>query len=83
MDLIKEEDKDQYKVQIYLYNGKYILKVVKDGFEQTFKIGETDVFGVEDLEKMITPELIEHSLKRFESMKNDWELVLTENKIEH
>lgn len=80
MNLLKEIEEKHFNVQIYQYNGKYILKFAKDGMEQSFKIGETDVFGVEDFEKMITPELIQHTLVRFEKMKHEWDEILIENK---
>jgi hypothetical protein len=80
MNLLKEIEEEHYSFQIYQYNGKYILKFAKDGMEQSFKIGETDVFGVEDFEKMITPELIQNMLTRFEKMKLEWDEILIENK---
>jgi len=48
------------------------LKIELGQFEQTYKIGETDVYGVEDLEKMITPQLLKNSLSRFMEMRTDW-----------
>jgi hypothetical protein len=54
------------------YNSKYILKIELDQFEQLFKIAELDVFGIEDIKKMITNELLENSLDRFLSMREDW-----------
>lgn len=76
MDLIKEIPNDKCTIQIYQYNGKYILKIGKDNFEQVFKIGETDVFGVDDVEKMITQELVLNSIQRFEGMKKEFDSVL-------
>lgn len=76
MDLLKEIPNEGCTIQVYQYNGKYILKIGKDNLEQVFKIGETDVFGTEDVEKMITQELIENSIQRFEGMKKEFDLVL-------
>ncbi len=72
MRLIKEIPHERYKIQLFQYNGKYIAKIELGQFEQTYKIGETDVYGVEDLEKMITPQLLENALKRFVEMRTDW-----------
>lgn len=73
MRLVKDIPHQQYKIQIFQYNGKYIVKIELGQFEQTFKIGDTDVFGVEDVEKMITQELLINTLHRFVQMRSDWE----------
>lgn len=73
MRLLKDVPHDRYKIQIFGYNGKYIVKIELGQFEQTFKIGELDVIGLEEVEKMITPELLSNALKRFVEMRNDWE----------
>lgn len=72
MRLVKDIPHEKYKIQLFQYNGKYILKIELGQFEQTYKIGETDVYGVEDLEKMITPQLLKNSLTRFVEMREDW-----------
>lgn len=73
MRLVKEVPHQRYKIQIFQYNGKYIVKIELGQFEQTYKIGETDVMGLDEVEKMITPELLSNSLKRFVDMRTDWE----------
>ena len=72
MRLVKDIPHEKYKIQLFQYNGKYILKIELGQFEQTYKIGETDVYGVEDVEKMITPQLLKNSLTRFVDMRTDW-----------
>jgi hypothetical protein len=49
------------------------LKIEIGQFEQTFKIGELDINSLDDIEKMITPELLQNCMKRFVEMRNDWE----------
>lgn len=72
MRLVKDIPHEKYKIQLFQYNGKYILKIELGQFEQTYKIGDTDVYGVEDVEKMITPQLLKNSLSRFLEMRTDW-----------
>ena len=50
-----------------------MVKIELGQFEQTFKIAESDVAGLEDIQRMITDELLQHSLERFISMRSDWE----------
>jgi len=74
MRLIKNVEHPKYKIQIFHYNGKYILKIELGQFEQTFKIGQTDVMGIDEVENMITEELLLHTLHRFVQMRSDWEV---------
>lgn len=73
MRLIKDIPHERYKIQLLHYNGKYIVKIELGQFEQSFKIGELDVLSMEDVEKMISPELLSNCLKRFVEMRSDWE----------
>ena len=73
MRLVKDIPHERYKIQLFQYNGKYIVKIELGQFEQTYKIGETDVFGLGDFERMISEELLSNSLKRFIEMRSDWE----------
>lgn len=72
MRVVKEIPHERFKIQIFQHNGKYILKIELGQFEQTFKIGETDVSGLSEVENMITPELLKNSIKRFVDMREDW-----------
>lgn len=73
MRLVKEIPHQRYKIQIFNYNGKYILKIELGDYEQTYKIGETNIDGLEDVENMISPNLLSNALKRFVEMRTDWE----------
>lgn len=72
MRLVKDIPHERYKIQLFAYNGKYILKIELGQFEQTYKIGETDVEGPGEVEKMISPELLSNALQRFIAMREDW-----------
>ena len=72
MRLVKEIPHPKYKIQIHHYNARYIVKIELGQFEQTYKIGETDVNGLEDVENMITTELLSNAIKRFIDMRTDW-----------
>lgn len=77
MRLVKEVPHSHFKIQIHQYNGKYIVKIELGQFEQTFKIGATDVSGLEELENMITTDLQTNTIKRFIEMRSDWEEAFT------
>jgi|TARA_R110000737_G_scaffold250424_1_gene260150 hypothetical protein len=73
MRLIAEIPHDRYKISLFNYNAKYMVKIELGQFEQMFKIGETDVMSIEEVKNMITPELLSNCLQRFISMRSDWE----------
>lgn len=72
MRLIADVPHNRYKIQIFNYNSKYIVKIELDQYEQVYKINETDVKGLEDVKKMISESLLSNSLKRFVDMRSDW-----------
>lgn len=73
MRLVKEIPHERYKIQVHNYNNKYIVKIELGQFEQTFKIGELDITSLDELENMLTPQLLSNCLKRFVEMRADWE----------
>jgi hypothetical protein len=72
MRLIADVPHNRYKIQIFNYNSKYIVKIELDQYEQVYKINEIDVNGLEDVKKMISESLLSNSLKRFVDMRSDW-----------
>jgi hypothetical protein len=72
MRVIAEIPHSHFKIQIFNYNSKYLLKIELDQFEQMFKISESDVFGLEDIKNMITEELLSNCFDRFLQMRQDW-----------
>jgi hypothetical protein len=81
--LVKEIPHERYKIQIFNYNGKYIVKIEIGDYEQTYKIGESNVDGLEDVERMISSDLLSSTLRRFVEMRGDWETSFKEknNKV--
>ena len=73
MRVISEIPHERYKIQIFNYNAKYLVKVELGQFEQVFKIAETEVSGLQELEAMVTEQLLTNCLTRFITMRSDWE----------
>lgn len=63
----------RYKIQIFSYNSKYLVKIELGQFEQVFKIAEIDVMSLDEVKNMITEDLLKNCLERFISMRADWE----------
>lgn len=69
---------DTYKIGLYTWNGKYIVKVEAGLYEQTYKISELDFFGDEsDIRKIFTDEtFLKTVFARFQQMHNDFQAVV-------
>jgi len=71
MRLVKEIPHSHYLVQIHEYNGKYLLKITLDHYEQLFKIPVSDLPDLALLEAKLTQEFWSSCLQRFFSMRED------------
>jgi hypothetical protein len=76
MRLVKQVPHERYLIQIHQYNGKFILKIELGGFEQLFKISESDV-DIEQLEYQLSNEFYKNCLDRFISMRSDFENLIS------
>lgn len=75
MRVVAEIPHSRFLIQIFLYNGKYVLKIELGQFEQSFKIPETDILdGVDGIKRMVTTEFLTKCLHRFIEMRNDWDV---------
>ena len=73
MRLVKEIPHSHYLVQVHEYNGKYLLKITLDNYEQVFKIQVSDVTDLALLEANLTYEFWSSYLQRFLLMRSDYE----------
>lgn len=73
MRVVADIPHPRYKIQVFLYNAKYMVKIELGQFEQVYKIAEGDVAGLEDVKRMVTEELLKNALDRFLTMRTDWE----------
>ncbi len=68
MRVIRENVVEGCKVTLYAWNNRYIIKMERGLFEQTFKISEFDVTGEEELVHLLDAEFVQQALKRFDDM---------------
>lgn len=81
MRIVADIPHSRYKIQIFSYNSKYMLKIELGQFEQVFKIAESDVSGIDEVKAMITDELLKNCLTRFVAMREDWENAFNQKNI--
>ncbi len=72
MRVVAEIPHSHFKIQIFNWNGKYQIKLEIGPFEQTYKVDETNVNGLEDVKALITDEFLNQVMGRMVSMREDW-----------
>jgi hypothetical protein len=72
MRTIAEIPHHTFRVSIFSYNSKYIVKIELGQFEQIYKISELDVNGLDEVKNMLSEQFYENCMDRFLSMREDW-----------
>ena len=73
MRTVAELPHHTFRISIFSYNAKYILKIELGQFEQVYKISEMDVNGLEDIKRMVNDSFLENCMDRFLKMREDWQ----------
>jgi len=76
MRVLAEIPHSHFKIQIFNWNAKYLVKIEIDKYEQTFKVAESDVSGLEDVKALITEDFLVGVMKRMITMREDWNSAL-------
>ncbi len=81
MRYVSDIPNPQLKIGLYAWNGKYIVKIETQYYEQTYKVSEMDFMGNEnDLKQILADSgFIEAVTRRFEAMHNDFQELLVKN----
>lgn len=59
------------RITLFSWNGKYLIKLEKGPFEQTYKVSELDLTGEEDIHLLLDPEFVQAAVQRFAGMQQD------------
>ena len=81
MRYIKDIVNTRYKISLYQWNNKYIVKIESGMYEQTYKIDEYEVSNTEEIEKCIDEVFISSVTERFKLMNNDFTDTLKRNEV--
>ncbi len=72
MRIVKDIPHPRFKITVYSWNNKYIIKIEDAHLEQVYKIDENQVAGLDELSKMIDTPFLLKVLKRFAEMGDDF-----------
>jgi hypothetical protein len=74
MRVIGDIPHPQMKITIFSWNGKYTVKFEIGPFEQSYKINEGDVMGLDEVKQIVSDEFLESVMEKFLAMRNDFHL---------
>lgn len=72
MRIVEEIPHPQFKITVFSWNNKYIIKIEIGQFEQVYKINDMDVSGLDDIHKMLNQDFLEKVMHRFMDMRTDF-----------
>jgi len=73
MRVVAEIPTDDFRITIFSWNSKYLVKFERGNYEQTYKVSEMDLTGDDDIKNLIKDETFLASVKeRFASMSKDF-----------
>ncbi|TDB66961.1 hypothetical protein [Arundinibacter roseus] len=82
MRYVKDMPHSQYKISLYQWNGKYIIKFEAGRmFEQIYKIDETDLGGIEDIDALLDSTFVSSVTERFGTMFQDFQESMERNNL--
>lgn len=68
MRVIGEIPNPHFKITLFSWNNKYLIKLEQGLIEQTFKISALDLTGEDDIKKILDEKFLQSALKRFNDM---------------
>lgn len=81
MRYIKDIPHQHFKISIYQWNNKYIIKVESGMYEQTYKIDEYEAASVAEIEKCMDKSFLESIAMKFREMDENFRETLVRNEV--
>ena len=62
---------ERLAITVFEWNERYIIKLEGGPMEQTFKLEKTQIKGLEEIKKLLSPTFIDACIERFNAMHKD------------
>ncbi len=72
MRVVAEIPHAAVKITVFAWNGKYLIKLERGPYEQTYKISEMDVRGDEGIKQLLDDTFITEAVGLFQDMHRNW-----------
>lgn len=73
MRFVQDIPHAQFRIGLYAWNGKYIVKIEAGPYEQTYKVSEMDLLNPEAVPTMLDEAFLTQVARRFQDMDTDWQ----------
>ncbi|GAB2568527.1 hypothetical protein [Spirosoma areae] len=81
MRFVQDIPHPQFRIGLYAWNGKYIVKIEAGPYEQTYKISELDLLAPDAVPAMLDAEFLSRVASRFREMDADWQATGERNEV--
>ena len=68
-----------FKITVFSYNMKFIVKIEAGPMSQEYKLGEDEVSGLGDIKKILSEDFLRKVKLRFDEMFKDWNAAIEKN----
>ena len=72
MRIVKDIPHPRFKITVFSWNSKYIIKIEDAHLEQVYKIDEAQVSSLAEFENILSTPFLLKVLKRFSEMSEDF-----------
>jgi hypothetical protein len=69
MRIIGEIPHPSFKITLYAWNNRYLIKLERDKLEQTFKVEQFDLTSEKELPLLLNDTFIQRATSRFNDME--------------
>ena len=73
MRFVQDIPHPHFRIGLYAWNGKYIVKIEAGPYEQTYKITEMDITDPESVPGRLDEPFLKQVARRFQEMDLDWQ----------
>ena len=81
MRFVQDIPHPQFRIGLYAWNGKYIVKIEAGPYEQTYKVSEMDLTAPDAVPTLLDGEFLAKVAHRFGEMDADWQDTGTRNEV--
>ncbi len=81
MRFVQDIPHTRFRIGLYAWNGKYIVKIEAGPYEQTYKISEMDLSDPESVPTMLDEPFLTRVAQRFQEMDIDWQATGERNEV--
>lgn len=69
MRIISEIPHPSFKITLYAWNNRYLIKLERDKLEQTFKVEQFDITSEKELPLLLSDAFLQRASDRFDEME--------------